>query len=235
MSEKRQALVVGAGRGIGRACARELARLGYQVAAVSRSAGAGGACPGLTADVATETGRTAVARLVGQLARIDAVVHAQGGTMDVGPNAALAEWDAVFASNFFSAVELNRTLFGKLEKQPEGGSVVHVSSSAAVHGRAALPYACAKAALNRYIQSKGRELAPRGIALIGLMPAAVEGDDNVWSRAAANQPERHRRVAEAQALGRMQTTEEVAQAVGFLCGPSGRLFAGCSLPADAAL
>lgn len=230
-------LVTGASRGIGRACARALAQAGWQTRLVARDAAAlattAAALPGdghrfLSADLLTEAGRASVPAWLGAEVP-DAVVQALGGRV-----ATDAPEAAAMTLNFHAVVALDELLLPALLSRGSG-TIVHLSSSAAVHGRAFPPYAAAKAALNRYIVSRGRECLPRGVTLTGLMPAAVAGDDNDWARAATAEPDRHARMLAGQALGRAQTTDEVAAAVAFLCTPAARIFGGCVLPADATL
>jgi len=160
-----------------------------------------------------------------------AVVQCLGGRP---PPDAMNPWFTAMEVNFHAVVAIDELLLkGMLECNR--GAIVHLSSSSAAHGKAYAPYAAAKAAMNRYIVNRGRECLPRGVVVTGLMPAAVEGDDNEWSRACVNDPERYERMLGRQILGRAQSTDEVAAVVRFLCSPAGMLFGGCVLPADAAI
>lgn len=233
------ALVVGASRGIGRACARTLAEAGWETRLVARDSSALAALaatlPGaghrhLAADLLTDGGRDSVMKWLGHETP-DAVAQCLGGRT---PPTAPDPWATSMELNFHAVVALDELLLPRLLDRG-AGTIVHLSSSSAMHGRAFAPYAAAKAALNRYIVNRGRECLSRGVILTGLMPAAVEGDDNDWARARSAEPERHARMTTGQALGRAQTTDEVAAVVTFLCSPAGRLFGGCILPADAAI
>ena len=166
----------------------------------------------------------------------DIVVHAQGGNL--GRHEATAEiedWEEVFQLNFFSIVQINRILLERYTESDKTATIIHISSSSAVHGKGAAPYGAAKAALNHYVRKLGEEFAPKGFNLTGIMPAPIEGTDNNWAKAKVSNPERHEEVKNLQTLKRFTTPEEIAQACLFLCSPSGILFSGNVLSADSSI
>lgn len=230
----RSVLVTGASRGIGRACSRELVRTGWRVFATARTepglaslAVEASPCEILAADLCDPEGRSRLAAWLAER-EIHCVVHCLGGKPD---DVSADPWRSYMELNFLAVVALNSVLLPKLAARG-GGTIVHVSSSAASHGYAFTPYACAKSALNRYIINEGRSYMRKGVSLMGIMPGAVEGDNNHWEAVKRDNPTRYGEVSRRQALGRLHTTEEVAQAVAWLCSSDARIFAGCVLPAD---
>jgi NAD(P)-dependent dehydrogenase (short-subunit alcohol dehydrogenase family) len=233
------ALILGASRGIGRATARALAASGWALDLIGRNEGAlaglAATLPGtghrhLGVDLTGATGRDHLSDWLGPNAP-QAIVQCIGGRV---PDDSPDPWGAALSLNLQTGVAMTERLIPRMLSRGTG-TVVHVSSSAAVHGRAFTPYAAAKAALNRYIVNRGRECLPLGVVITGLMPAAVEGDENEWARTRTTDPERYARMCQGQALGRPQTTDEVAAAIAFLCSPAARIFGGCVLAADAAI
>ena len=189
------AVITGAGRGIGRATAVELARLGYLLVLASRTAGelnetirlAGGAelhgagSYGIGAlAVPTDVTRPAeVERLVrtavGRFGRLDAVVHCAG----LAPQRSVAEmspeeWHAVIDTNLSAAFYLCRAAWPAFERQ-RGGVIVQVSSLAA---RDPFPgfgaYAAAKAGLHLFGTCVAREGRAIGVRVHTVAPGAVE-------------------------------------------------------------
>lgn len=183
MSE-RVAIITGAGRGIGRATAVELARRGYRLALAarrgddleetSRLAGGGALC--CPTDV---TDPDQVERLARQalerFGRIDAVVNNAGlapvrSIKEMSPR----EWRDVVETNLSAAFYLTRAAWPAFERQ-RGGVVVNVSSAAArdpFPGFAA--YGAAKAGLNLFGLSAAREGEAIGVRVHTIAPSAVE-------------------------------------------------------------
>lgn len=166
----------------------------------------------------------------------DIVVHAQGGNLGVHQTTAKTEdWEQVFQLNFFSIVQINRILLERYSVANQTATIIHISSSSAVNGKGAAPYGAAKAALNHYVKRLGKEYAPRGFSMTGIMPAPIEGKDNNWAKAKTSNPELYEEVKNLQTLKRLTTPEEIAQVCLFLCSPAGILFSGNVLAADSSI
>jgi NAD(P)-dependent dehydrogenase (short-subunit alcohol dehydrogenase family) len=172
----RVAVVTGGSRGLGREMVLAFARQGADVVIASRKAEA---CEQLAKAVREETGREAlaVACHVGHWAQCDALVeqvYAHFERIDVLVNNAglsplypsLADvsealFDKVFDVNLKGAFRL-ASLVGTRMAAAEGGSIINVSSTAAVAPSPnELPYACAKAGVNALTQGLARAFAPR--------------------------------------------------------------------------
>lgn len=177
------AIITGAGRGIGRAAAIELARRGYRLALVARTVAqldqtAELAGDGLTlrADVSrAQEVFAAVAKTIDALGRIDAIVHCAG----LAPLQSIAEmsvdqWQAVIDTNLSAAFYLCKAAWPVFERQ-RGGVVVNLSSAAArdpFPGFAA--YGAAKAGINLFGLSAAREGQKIGVRVHTIAPSAVE-------------------------------------------------------------
>jgi 3-oxoacyl-[acyl-carrier protein] reductase len=177
------AIITGAGRGIGRATAIELARHSYQLALVSRTSAelqetATLAGNGLViqADVSEpKAPASIVAKAIERFGRVDALVHCAG----LAPSRPIAEmsaseWRAVIDTNLSAAFFLCQAVWKVFEKQG-GGVIVNISSAAArdpFPGFAA--YGAAKAAINLFGLSAAREGAAVGIRVHTIAPGAVE-------------------------------------------------------------
>lgn len=238
------ALITGGSRGLGLACAIELSRRGHRIVLAARGESALASALGrlegdghcsVAWDLADCSQHESFVEKVSQSGPIDVTVHALGGSLHCG-DARLShqKWQEVFQLNLFSLVSLNSFLVTSMESKG-WGRIIHLSSSAAVHGRASAPYASAKAALNRYVSSLGRDLAKAGVGICAVMPAAVEGEGNYWSRVMESDLSRANRASEAQVIGRFQTPEEIAKLVGLLCSEEGIAFAGSIISADGSI
>jgi NAD(P)-dependent dehydrogenase (short-subunit alcohol dehydrogenase family) len=185
------ALITGASRGIGRAAAVTLAKLGYRLALIARTEAdlretatlTGAAVEGtllLPGDV-TDPGQaqSVVERAVARFGRLDALVNVAG----VAPvrsivETSIDEWDDVLNTNLSAAFYLTKFAWPHLKSAsaPDRHSViVNISSLASrdpFPGFAA--YGAAKAALNVFGLVAAREGQADGIAVHTIAPGAVE-------------------------------------------------------------
>ena len=178
--EGKVALITGASRGIGAACAAELAARGARLSLVARSeeglAAAGGRDALVTAgDITDESLRArAVERTLERFGRIDILVN------NAGAGLYLPAWDTppdparrLFELNFFAPLAMARLVAPHMRAQG-GGAIVNVSSVAA---KATLPwltlYSASKAALCALTDGLRVELAPYGIHAMAVCPGYV--------------------------------------------------------------
>lgn len=219
------ALVTGASRGIGRAVACQLARLGAHVFVNYRRDDSGanetvrqiqelGRCATLAPfDVADDAGATAGVKTVVQSAgRLDILVNNAGMTID---NLLLrfetSEWDQIMAVNLRGTFHCTRTAARSMVRA-RYGRIVNVSSVIGLMGNAGQgAYAAAKAGIIGFTKSMARELASRSITVNAVAPGLIETD------MLADLPEgRRTEYLNVIPVGRFGTADEVADAVAFL-------------------
>ena len=180
------AIITGAGRGIGRATALELARLGHRVVLAARdveslnetarTVGGDGRALAVPTDVTDPAQVERLAeRALETFGRIDAVVN-NAGLAPIRPIREMTpqEWKAVIDTNLSAAFYLTRAAWPAFERQ-RSGVVVNVSSAAArdpFPGFAA--YGAAKAGLHLFALSAAREGEPIGVRVHTVAPGSVE-------------------------------------------------------------
>lgn len=233
----RTALVTGAARGLGTAIARGLAAAGAQVwltdvdgegatAVAARLASQGLAVQGLALDVRDEAalerlftahaGGTGIDILVN-----NAAVTPHGSLWDVTE----ADWDHVMAVNlkgaFFGCRVAGRHMRGR-----GWGRIINMASMAGQHASTvtSVHYAASKAALFAVTRSFAQELAPHGVTVNTLSPAAIEGPS--LDALDAVQRERFRA---ALPVGRFGKEDEVAAAVAYLASDAAGFVTGATL------
>jgi len=185
MDQSPVAIVTGAGRGIGRATAIQLAKVGYRLVLLARTesdldqtAQLLGAelCIILPTDVAnSRMVDAAVTQAVERFGRLDAVINCAGhAPMLLVEEVTDDLWREVVDINLSSALYLCRAAWPIFKRQ-HSGAVVLVSSEAA---RDPFPgfsaYGAAKAALNSLGLSLSREGADIGVHVHVVAPAATE-------------------------------------------------------------
>jgi 3-oxoacyl-[acyl-carrier protein] reductase len=220
-------LITGGGSGLGAGMARHFAARGARVTISGRrahklaevAAEIGEACCTVTGDVTVEADRRAmVAAAAEHGAGIDVLVN-NAGNMYRGALADLdeAELRAVFDSNVIAAMMLTQAALPHLVAAH--GAVVFIGS---VHSQRAFPgaspYAATKGAVETLTGVLAAELGPMGVRVSCVRPGAVFTEIN--QRAGLFDDEaalaRLQGLATAHALGRIGTTEEIAEAVEYV-------------------
>jgi NAD(P)-dependent dehydrogenase (short-subunit alcohol dehydrogenase family) len=229
------AIVTGAGRGIGRATALELARLGADIvvaeldkAGAERTAGevkaAGRRAVALTTDVTRRTDlESMAARTLADLGKIDILVNNAGiyraaATLEITEE----HWDAVLDINAKALFFACQAVLPAMIKRKRGCIVNLASMAGKVGSRTNLPYNASKAAVVSITKSLALAHAEHGIRVNCVCPGFVETD--MWNMVAREQgkllglsPEEFTRQRKAQVpLGRMEKAEDVANVIGFL-------------------
>jgi NAD(P)-dependent dehydrogenase (short-subunit alcohol dehydrogenase family) len=223
----RVALVTGAGRGIGRGCALELARAGAEVVLLARTAAElevvaaeihaeGGAAHPYPAD-ATDEG--AIERAVDfgeQLGELRVLITAAGTNR---PGAArdypIGDWDALFDVNVRATFLACRAFGDSLLRRARGGAIVTVSSqmgAVGYPGRAA--YCATKHAVNGLTKALAVEWARCGIRVNAVAPTFVQ---TPMTAAFLEDPAFRSEVLDRRIpTGRFATVADVAEAVRYL-------------------
>ena len=218
------AVVTGAGRGIGRAVALAYARMGADVACVSRteenSAKAAAEVEALgrrawavAVDVSdTAAVDTAVGKILDEAGRVDILVNNAGVTRDnLLMRMSEEEWDTVINTNLKGAFNFTKALTRPFIKQ-RSGRIINIASVIGLIGNAGqCNYAASKAALIGFTKSVAKELAPRGITANAIAPGFIETDmtaaldDKVREGIIGNVP-----------LGRFGSPDDIAHTAVFL-------------------
>jgi 3-oxoacyl-[acyl-carrier protein] reductase len=231
------ALVTGATRGIGRAIALELGRLGATVVGTATSeagageisatlAAAGVKGKGVALDV-TDTARTdaVLADVAKEFGAIGILVNNAGIARD---NLAMRmgddEWDAVIDTNLKAVFRLSRGVMRGMMKA-RFGRIVNISSVVGYSGNAGQAnYCAAKAGVAGLTRSLARELGSRNITVNCVAPGFIATD-----MTHALSEEQKAALLASIPLARAGTPEDVAGAVGFLVSPAAAYVTGTTV------
>ena len=238
------ALITGASKGIGLACARELGALGADLLLVARDevhleqvrAELAEELPGrevlaFGADLAEQEERLAVFDWVADLdAPVSLLINNAGGNLPAATLAYDSEgYRAIFEQNLFSAFEMCRLAHPHLVEHGNAAIVNVGSVSGAVHVRTGSPYGMTKAALHQLTRNLAVEWAVDGIRVNAVAPWYIRTQR---SEPALADPDYLEEVLERTPLKRIGEPEEVAAAVAFLCLPAAGYITGQVLAVD---
>lgn len=234
-------IVTGATRGLGFAAARELTADGARVVVTGRdeqrAADAAAVLgPGAVAVAADNSDPAAAGRLIAtareRFGRLDGILISVGGP---APGSALdntdEQWTAAFESVFLGAVRLARAAAAELG---EGGVIGFVLSGSVHEPIPGLTISNGlRPGLAGFAKSLSVELGPRGIRVVGLLPARIDTDRVRELDALSGDSEAARAGHESRIpLRRYGAPEEFGRTAAFLLSPAASYLTGIMLPVD---
>jgi 3-oxoacyl-[acyl-carrier protein] reductase len=230
----RNAIVTGAGSGIGRAIALRLAKDGYNVVVNDMRAGAAEAVAGeigarafaIAGDVSREADVAAIVRACTE--RFGACTHLvnnaghvhQARFTELEP----ADFDRMFAVHVRGTYLCTRAVLPAMLAAKQGVVVNIASQLGQIGGVELVHYSAAKSAIIGMTKALAREVSAGGVRVNAVAPGPINTPlvmalSEDWRTAkAAGLP-----------LGRFGEPEEVAATVAFLCSPEASLFVGQTL------
>ena len=225
------AIVTGGSRGIGRACALRLGKLGHTVVvnyvSNAKAAGevvreivaAGGKAVAVAGDVASEADVMALFAAADRLGPLKVLIN-NAGIMDVG--ARLDEMSAdrlgrIFDTNILGSFLCAREAVKRMSTKHggTGGCIVNQSSAAAVLGAPGfgVEYAASKGAIDALTIGLGREVAAEGIRVNAVRPGIIDTEIHDSSGI----PGRVKLMRDLIPIKREGSADEVADVILWLC------------------
>jgi len=233
--ENQNAVVTGAGRGIGHAIAVRLASEGARVACVSRSdenaKRTADELNSLHADSAKHyavdvADHAAVQKIGAQIledfTKIDILVNNAGVTRDgLAMRMSVEDWDTVINTNLRGAFNFTQAIIRAMIKQ-RSGRIINITSVIGLIGNAGQTnYAASKAGLIGFTKSLARELASRNITVNAVAPGFITTD-----MTAGLSDEIKKTIQSQIPLGKTGAPEDVASTVAFLASAEANYITG---------
>ena len=235
----RTALVTGSSRGIGRACALLLTKLGAKVvfhgsraseklaSAVAEAGGNGAMALAADFEHPAEVKKLAEALIKQSLAPDILVLNASVQSYTDLTDFDSAEFFRMFRANVESSCLLLRKLLPVMRRN-RFGRVVFVGSINGIRPASRLAvYGATKAALMNIARTAAAENAPYGITVNTILPGVIETDRNTAKLSDAAFAESLRQQIPMQRFG---TADDCAGAVAFLASDSAAYITGAELP-----
>ncbi len=235
----RRALVTGAGRGLGVACAAALAEAGAHVTLLARSGAeiegvaqairdAGGTADTLMVDVCDTAAASAA---IGKAAAFDILVN-NAGTNAPGPFLDVTEavYDRIMDLNLRAAFFVAQAVAKGLVAAGKPGSIINMSSQMGhVGGARRTIYCASKAGVEGLTRAMAVELGPMGIRVNTICPTFIE---TPLTRPYFQDPAFHKDVLSKIKLGRLGQPEDLMGAVLFLASDASALMTGSAMMVD---
>jgi glucose 1-dehydrogenase len=237
------ALVTGAARGIGRACAERLQKEGAQVVLSDIDAAEGaattakiGAPSFLSCDVGDRGQVEALVQgTIRTFGHIDILVNnagilASGEFLDISE----ADFDRVIRVNLKGAFLVGQAVARKMVEQVKAGrpagAIINMSSTNAVVAiPTQVPYTVSKGGINQLTKIMALALAPHGIRVNAVGPGSINTD--IFRTVASDKAAMHR-VLSRTPLGRVGEPSEVASVVAFLASEDASYLTGQTIYPD---
>ena len=251
------AVITGASGVLGGSVARCFAQQGAKVVAlgtkqdkiditVSELTTLGGTAIGFVSNVLDVDALEAIGKAVlAKWGRIDILLNIAGGNV---PGATLApdqeffdmkiaDWDKVTSLNMNGTVYPSY-VFGNVMSKQKSGSIINISSMAALQSITRVPgYSAAKAAVSNFTQWLATEMAMKygdGVRVNAIAPGFFIGDQNraVLLNPDGSLTERSVKVLANTPMNRFGDINELNGAVQFLCSEAASFITGVVLPID---
>jgi len=245
---KKVALITGGATGIGKACALQLAGMGYDILISYNTSYAkaeelqkelkekGTRCEIFQANVSKEEDAAKLVEYCREtFGRLDAVVNSAGTTKFIP----FPDLDAVTTEVWEELLHVNLmgTFFccreaAKLMKENGGGCIVNVASLAGMRvSGSSLPYGVSKAGVIMMTKSLAMTLAPE-IRVNSVSPGMVAGTAWYRNREGFDVDAHNARQALEIPIGRVATGDDVADTICFLISDKGAYLTGVNIPID---
>lgn len=227
----KKVVITGGSRGIGASCVEKFASNGYEVAFLYRSCDAKAfllkekfphIIP-VKCDVASESDvDDAFRRIFNEMGDPDILVNNAGVSYSgLLQDMTLTEWKKVIDTNLTSLFLCSRRVIPSMVRRKEG-TIINISSMWGIQGASCeVAYSASKAGVIGFTKALAMELAPSGIRVNAVAPGAIKTD----MLSSYNEDELDD-LAQQTPLGRIGTTEDIAEAVYFLAGDKAEFITG---------
>ena len=240
------AIVTGAGNGIGRAIARQLAQEGAAVGVadideaggrqtVAMLAEAGARAHFVRTDIADYASvEAAFAEVAGTLGPVTLLVN-NAAFSDAGSleSISLESWHREIDINLNGTYHCIRAMVPTMKER--GGAIVNIASVNGLRYFGNPSYSAAKAGIINLTQAVASEYGPLGIRCNAGCPGSVRTDTTTWRIRQEKDPEIFKKVSRWYPLGRVAEPDDIAEAVVFLGSPAAAYINGAVLTVDGGL
>jgi len=237
------AIITGATKGIGLACAQEFAGEGAKVVLVGRTdslgeaaaqeiRGAGGKALFVHCDVSQKAEVDALVKAtVDHFGRIDVVVNNAGVNHSANFfDTTEEDWDWVISVDLKGTFLVSQAAARVMVDQGRGGAIVNVSSVMAQLALAdQIPYCAAKGGVNQLTKAMGLALIKHGIRVNAVAPGPVMTE---LMERVVHSPEKHAVLMDRLPIGYIASCQEIARVILYMASDDAAYFVGQTVYPD---
>jgi hypothetical protein len=232
----KRALVTGASKGIGKACAEALAAEGCRLLVTSRSI-----APGPEAKPLDLSQRGAAEELAAWAGDLDILVN-NAGAIPGGDLARVDEetWRRAWDLKVFGYINLTRSVYAAMKKKGRGVIVNILGNAGEKLNAAYIAGSTANAGLMAFTRALGGVSHADGVRVVGINPGPVATDRLIslyrqMAQAKLGDAARYEELFKDMSFGRPATPQEIASAVAFFASDRSAYTSGCILTIDGGL
>jgi len=232
----RRALVTGASKGIGKACAEALAAEGCEVLVAARNP-----APGPNAKAIDLSQRGAAEALADWAGEIDVLIN-NAGAIPGGDLLKIDEetWRRAWDLKLFGYINLSRRVYASMKRRRRGVILNIIGSAGEKMDAAYIAGSTANAGLMAFTRALGGASHADGIRVLGINPGPVSTDrlTSLYKQRAETllgDSARYQELFANMSFGRPATPEEIAAAALFLVSDRSAYTSGCILTIDGGL
>ena len=229
------AFVSGASRGIGAACAEELAKSGFDIVINYKSSHAEAAKVAAAVEALgrkaylkrfdvsdAEAAEKACAEVLAECGPVDVLVNNAGISISgLVQDMSSAQWDDLLGVNLKGAFNLCKVFVPSMVSRKQG-CIINISSMWGQTGASfESVYSASKGGTDAFTKALAKELGPSGIRVNAVSPGCILTD-----MCAGYSAEDLKVLAEETALGRNGTPQDIANAVAFLASDKASFITG---------
>jgi NAD(P)-dependent dehydrogenase (short-subunit alcohol dehydrogenase family) len=237
------AIITGATKGIGLACAQEFADEGAKVVLVGRTdslgeaaaqeiRGAGGKALFVHCDVSQKAEVDALVKAtVDHFGQIDVVVNNAGVNHSANFfDTTEDDWDWVMSVDLKGTFLVSQAAARVMVDQGRGGAIVNVSSVMAQLALAdQIPYCAAKGGVNQLTKAMGLALIKHGIRVNAVAPGPVMTE---LMERVVHSPEKHAVLMDRLPIGYIASCQQIARVILFMASDDAGYFVGQTVYPD---
>lgn len=165
--------------------------------------------------------------------RVDIIVHNLGGSLGItNPLSSSKDWLKVWNYNLGIGIDINREFIPDMIDN-NWGRIVHLSSATTSNFSAYAAYTSSKCALEGYVKSLSKVISKNNVIINCIAPGIVDIKGRYFNKLKNEKPEKlFEYFKNHLPIERMCTTDEVANAITFLCSNHASYMPGLVLKFD---